>query len=451
MTEIFWTNPSVLGLAHSSDPFETIVSKARDLVFYALEHGWQGPPFDPFQLAELIGIQTQPTPYVLDARTVPIGASKFRIEFNPDRPHRRTRYSIFHEIAHTLFPDCAQMIRHRGAHTAYRKDDWQLETLCNVAAAELLLPVGTLEQIDNLQPSVDTVLELRQRYEASAEASLLRICRLTSESAIAFSSHRDRRTGRYVIDYATRTKNSQMNIRPGWTLPNETAVSECTAIGYTAKRNEHWASLGEMRIECVGIAPFPKDIYPRVIGFARPTNASQTDHRSITYIRGDATNPRGSDQKLLVQIVNDGAFTWGGGGFAASVKRRWGSAQKMFTSQVTSDSHALKIGNVVICNLEPTLSLINVVAQKGYGASSRPRIRYGALRNGLLQVIDLAKNRNASIHMPRIGTGLAGGSWPVIEEIITEVLIGAGIKVFVYDRSQGKEGAKAQGDLALTS
>jgi len=140
----FWTNPSVKLLSGDQNPIDAITEKARGLVFQALERGWQGPPFDPFGLAQLLAIETLPTSEVLDARTVPIGANRFRIEFNPDRPPRRIRYSIFHEIAHTLFPDCAEMIRNRGAHNASRRDDWQLETLCNIAAAEFLLPTGAL-------------------------------------------------------------------------------------------------------------------------------------------------------------------------------------------------------------------------------------------------------------------------------------------------------------------
>jgi len=35
--------------------------------------------------------------------------------------------------------------------------------------------------------------------------------------------------------------------------------------------------------------------------------------------------------------------------------------------------------------------------------------------------------------MPRIGCGLAGGDWSRVEEIINEVLIEAGVEVYVYD------------------
>jgi len=37
----------------------------------------------------------------------------------------------------------------------------------------------------------------------------------------------------------------------------------------------------------------------------------------------------------------------------------------------------------------------------------------------------------ATVHMPRIGCGLAGGEWSKVEEIINEVM--ADVQVFVYD------------------
>jgi len=450
MPAAFWTNPSVLALSHARDPIEAITAEARSLVFRALELGWQGPPFDPFALAELLAIETLPTSEVLDARTVPVGGNRYRIEFNPDRPSRRIRYSIFHEIAHTLFPDCAQMIRNRAVHNATKSDDWQLETLCNIAAAEFLLPTGVLGGVSNLRPSVDTVLELRERYEASAEAALLRIRRLTTEQAMAFSCHRDRASGRYIIEYAVPTANSEWSLHSGSILPSRTAAAECTAIGFTAKQTEHWPHFGEVHVECVGIAPSPRDIYPRVIGFVRPSRPRPKVELTMTYVRGDATQTRGTGQKLLVQIVNDAAFTWGGGGFAAAIKGRWPSAQKAFTAQVTTDRSALRLGSVVTCKVEPAVTLVSLVAQRGYGPSPRPRIRYGVLRDCLLRVAELAKEQNASVHMPRIGTGLAGGSWPVVEEIVTETLTMMGIKVMVYDLPQGRGRPKAQAELAFT-
>jgi len=79
-----------------------------------MEAGWSGPPFDPAVLADMLRIEVRPSQDVLDARLVP-EARNVRIEFNPNRSPGRVRYSIAHEIGHTLFPDHAQEARQRLA------------------------------------------------------------------------------------------------------------------------------------------------------------------------------------------------------------------------------------------------------------------------------------------------------------------------------------------------
>lgn len=48
-------------------------------------------------------------------------------------------------------------------------------------------------------------------------------------------------------------------------------------------------------------------------------------------------------------------------------------------------------------------------------------------------VADRAAELGASVHMPRIGCGLAGGKWSRIEPLIEQRLAGRGIPVTVYD------------------
>ena len=74
-----WTNPSVLAFAGKSDPIDSIVRRARAEVLRAVQDGWEGPPFDLFKLAELMGISVVPRDDVLDARTIPVGSRRFRI------------------------------------------------------------------------------------------------------------------------------------------------------------------------------------------------------------------------------------------------------------------------------------------------------------------------------------------------------------------------------------
>ncbi len=48
-------------------------------------------------------------------------------------------------------------------------------------------------------------------------------------------------------------------------------------------------------------------------------------------------------------------------------------------------------------------------------------------------MVSKAEELNASIHMPRIDCGLAGGKWEKIEPIIEDTVLKADIDVFVYD------------------
>ena len=98
--------PIRVELRCGSDPVETLVTKVRDLVFRAFELGWSGPPYDPFALAALLGIEVSPSKDVIDAQTLTGSGRKLRIEFNPDRPLARINYSVAHELGHSLFPDC---------------------------------------------------------------------------------------------------------------------------------------------------------------------------------------------------------------------------------------------------------------------------------------------------------------------------------------------------------
>src|SRR5437868_4521035 len=89
-----WSNPSVRALAGSEDPISVITAHARGVIFEAIEHGLKGPPFDPFDLASHRKIPVVPREDIRDARTVPTSGGRVVIEFNPNRPRARVRYSI---------------------------------------------------------------------------------------------------------------------------------------------------------------------------------------------------------------------------------------------------------------------------------------------------------------------------------------------------------------------
>ena len=428
-----WTNPSVMGFAQGADPLSAIQTKARQTVVEASERGWQGPPYDPFQLAELLGVGVLPNDAVVDARIVPV-AEGLRIEFNPNRPHGRVRYSVAHELAHTLFPDCAEVVRTRTPSVELRDDTWQLELLCNIGAAELLMPTG-YTNLENEGIDIDNLLRLRSEFDVSTEAILLRIAKLTNTPCAVFAAARLSGGGGFPgfrIDYSVPSRTWDVGIPSNFRIESSTVLAECTAIGFTAKGTENWGSdLPVFDVQCVGIPPFPGDRFPRIAGVLTSENVLQPTALQIAYLFGDARKPRGTAKRIIAHVVNDGTPNWGGG-FALEVAKEWGFIQEDFRDWVEQDQSNLSLGKIHWAQIEDDLSIVHMVAQRGYGLSTRPRIRYAALSDALDQLHVVASEQGASVHMPRIGTGQAGGNWGLIRELVDERLVRRGTPVFVY-------------------
>ncbi|GAB3876631.1 hypothetical protein GCM10029964_023970 [Kibdelosporangium lantanae] len=83
----------------------------------------------------------------------------------------------------------------------------------------------------------------------------------------------------------------------------------------------------------------------------------------------------------------------------------------------------------------PDVWVANMVGQHGITTrrTTRPPIRYDAVRQSLHVLAEHVIGLNASVHMPRIGCGLAGGDWELVEPIITAELVTRGVPVTVYD------------------
>jgi O-acetyl-ADP-ribose deacetylase (regulator of RNase III) len=423
----------VMAFAAGRDPIEAIIERAQTEALQAIERGWKGPPYDPFQLASLLGLAVVPREELADARTVPEGRHGVRIEYNPSRPAGRLRFSVAHEIAHTFFPDVGDAVRHRSAGWV-DAGDWQLELLCNIAASELLMPAGELRHLATGPLDLNHLMTLRKTFDVSTEAFLRRVIKLTEQAAVFFAASRTNDTAdrsEFRIDYTVPSRAARAApLRRR--LPEDTVLSECVAVGYTAKRRELWPEIGEWLVECVGVPAFPGFRYPRVLGLLVPPKPTTPEVEEIQYVFGDATKPRGDRQRLIVHVVNDRTPNWGGT-FARALRGRFPGAQAEFRAWATTgDQGHLMLGSVHDVAVERGLEVVTMVAQHGYGPSSQPRIRYLALRDCLRQLAAIARERRASVHMPRIGSGEAGGDWAVIEELVDQELCRRAVPVTVY-------------------
>ena len=145
----------------------------------------------------------------------------------------------------------------------------------------------------------------------------------------------------------------------------------------------------------------------------------------IKYVIGDATSPEGTGKKIIVHICNDlGAW---GSGFVVALSKKWRYPEDRYR-----ELSEYKLGNVFFVSVEGDTYVANMIAQHGVGANSIgiPPIRYDALKRALIRVNLTAEQLGASVHMPRIGCGLAGGDWNIVEKIVQE---NVHVPVTVYD------------------
>lgn len=172
----------------------------------------------------------------------------------------------------------------------------------------------------------------------------------------------------------------------------------------------------------------------------------------IRYITGDATRPDApagaSGPRVIVHVCDDvrGA-TWGSG-FVAALKRRWPTAEQRFlwwskgeraAHEGEADPGRFALGEVQLVEVgdgPPPIVVANLVGQHGRkrAPDGTPPVRPDAIRTGLATVAAYAARfPGASVHMPRIGCGLAGGRWEEIGPIVQAELCDRGVPVTVYD------------------
>ena len=154
--------------------------------------------------------------------------------------------------------------------------------------------------------------------------------------------------------------------------------------------------------------------------------------KNINYIKGDATAPKAIGNKVIVHICND-IGGWGKG-FVLAISKRWKEPELKYREWFAL-KETFQLGECQFVKVEQDIWVANLIGQhKIYSdANGIPPIRYEAVEIGLGKVAKFVQEIKASIHMPRIGCGLAGGKWENIEAIVQKTIVSNEIDVTVYD------------------
>jgi len=162
----------------------------------------------------------------------------------------------------------------------------------------------------------------------------------------------------------------------------------------------------------------------------------------ITYLSGDATQPQTKGPAVIAHVCNS-LGGWGRG-FVLSLSDRWAAPEAAYRrwhrDRVCSKDGVgyvpFALGQIQVVPVGGGLVVCNMVAQAGYTRrESEPSIRYDCLEQCLNSVERMvaASGIPYSVHMPRIGCGLGGSNWGMIEPIVERSLTDKGVPTYVYD------------------
>ncbi|RYD83227.1 MAG: ImmA/IrrE family metallo-endopeptidase [Verrucomicrobiaceae bacterium] len=277
------SHPSIAALMTEAlgdeGPEEVMRRKCRDLVAWARAKGWGGPPFDPEILAGLMGIAVEETDEILegDGRIFP-RCGRVVIQHRTGKPVERQRFTICHEIAHTCFNNVFDVVRW---HNSAIEDDpahRAFENLCDVGAAELLMPREEFSaDLAASRLCLQHAEALRNRYIASLEATLRRLLELTPHPCAALfltdESFGDfpAASGCMRVRWMWKSGTFKGFFRAGTMLPRgRCLVTDCdeTCQPFPLKRETWWIQGKPLSwyVELVRLPVIPELLsYPKVV------------------------------------------------------------------------------------------------------------------------------------------------------------------------------------------
>lgn len=145
----------------------------------------------------------------------------------------------------------------------------------------------------------------------------------------------------------------------------------------------------------------------------------------ITYVTGDAADPEERPVLILHIVNNKGGW---GAGFTASLSARWPKAE----SSYRTTWYRTNFGRCVFAVVDRDVFVGHLFAQNGYKSRLNPHpLNLTALGTALERVAEFMQVcLDMEIVMPRIGCGLAGGTWEEVEPLVQKHLAPFTAKVY---------------------
>ena len=158
---------------------------------------------------------------------------------------------------------------------------------------------------------------------------------------------------------------------------------------------------------------------------------------AIRYVIGDASDPPTIDAPALLVHICNAAGGWGRG-FTGALSQRFPEPERAYRAWFRGhEPNAVEfaLGQTQFVRVKPHLVVANMLAQTTFRPlpGNASKLVLPALGQCLTRVAEVAIGMRASVHAPRLGCGLAGGTWDQIQPLIEQHLLTRGVAVTIYD------------------
>lgn len=122
-------------------------------------------------------------------------------------------------------------------------------------------------------------------------------------------------------------------------------------------------------------------------------------------------------QGIIVHGVNAQGVM--GAGVALAIKKKYPKAYEEYLVSYNTGNLYLGSSQMVEVLEDQLLTICNACTQEYYGTDKR-QVNYAALCMCFTSIFRTARIYKETVHFPKIGAGLAGGDWDIIEQLIND-------------------------------
>ncbi len=156
------------------------------------------------------------------------------------------------------------------------------------------------------------------------------------------------------------------------------------------------------------------------------------------YIVGDITE---TELKYIAHGVNCQNVM--GSGVAKALYTKFPEVKQMYHKFFEYPRGGSPLGLTQLVHTEQGKGIYNLFTQEYYGYDGKRYVNYAAICNCFMELAQYRKGEKIAI--PKIGCGLAGGDWNIVEQLINDT-VGDDLEIWVYTLDEAK--ASGRNDLA---